>query len=69
MNEEMTMKQKPRKKKKNEESESDSDSDQEGLIDGMREVQRPGVFVKDVDEFTAFLVNERNLDPSAHIWI
>ena len=65
---EMTMKQKPRKKKKNEESESDSDiEDQEGLIDGMREVQRPGIFVKDIDEFTAFLVNERNLDPSAHI--
>ena len=33
----------------------------------MRDVQRPGIFVKDLDEFTAFLVHERNLDPTEHI--
>ena len=67
---EMTMKEKPRKKKKKGDggdSENFSEDESDDLVDGMRDVQRPGIFVKDVDEFTAFLVNERNLDPSAHI--
>ena len=39
----------------------------EGLVDGMRDVQTPGIFEKDLDEFTAFLVHERCLDPENHI--
>lgn len=37
------------------------------MVDGMRDIIRPGIFVKDLDEFTAFLVNERSLDPYSHI--
>ena len=33
----------------------------------MRTVQRPGVFVKDLEEFTQFLIDERSLDPQHHI--
>ena len=71
---EMTMKQKPKKKKnKKAVCSCDSDSDCEELedevelVEGMRDIQRPGIFVKDLDEFTAFLVNERSLDPDSHI--
>ena len=71
---EMTMKQKPKKKKKKKQTCScDSDSDCEEMeddlemVDGMRDIIRPGIFVKDLDEFTAFLVNERSLDPYSHI--
>ena len=68
----MKMKEKPKKKKKkgkdsNDESDNDDSDEEEGdLVDGMRDVERPGIFVKDLDEFTKFLVEERGLDPGAH---
>ena len=74
---EMTMKEKPKKKKKkkkNNKKDCDSDSDSGceaedvgDLVDGMRDIKRPGIFVKDLDKFIDFLVQERCLDPDAHI--
>ena len=71
----MTMKEKPKKKKKKKkdcdcdtcDSDSEELEDMEDLVDGMRDIQRPGIFVKDLDEFTAFVVNARGLDPKEHI--
>lgn len=67
----MKMKQKPKKKKKKNkdcicESDCDDSDEQEELVDGMRDIDRPGIFVKDLDEFTQFLVEERCLDPCNH---
>ena len=47
----MEMKVKPKK------SEVDNDGD------SITTVSRPGIFVNDLDEFTAFVIRERNLDP------
>ena len=63
------MKEKPKKKKSTDYScESDCyDGNQEGiLVDGAREVKQPGVFVKDIYEFTQFVVDQRSLDPSSY---
>ena len=67
----MKLKEKPKKKKKknkgcNCESDCDDTEEQEELVDGMRDIERPGIFVKDLDEFTQFLVEERCLDPCEH---
>ena len=64
---EMTMKVKPKKK-----SGSDEDADdieEEDVLDelGMKTVIRPGIFVRDLEEFTQFLIEERSLDPQEHI--
>ena len=32
----------------------------------MQDIDRPGIFVKDLDEFTQFLVQEWCLDPCNH---
>ena len=67
---EMVMKLKPKKKKdKQVETDSEEDESVEDALDGSgyKNVLRPGIFVKDVDEFTQFLVDERSLDPHDHI--
>ena len=67
----MIMKEKPKKKQTNKKdcscvSDCDEGEEDSQLIDGMRDVPRPGVFVKDIDEFTQVLVDQRSLDPSSH---
>ena len=65
----MVMKEKPKKKKNTDHScKSDCyNGNEEGiLVDGTREVKRPGVFVRDIYEFTQFVVDQRSLDPSSY---
>ena len=63
---EMVMKAKPKKKK---DDDIEDESTEEAALDdsGLKTVLRPGVFVRDLDEFTQFLVDERALDPHDHI--
>ena len=64
---EMDMKEKPKQKKDDEDTEDESEEDV--ILDepGLKTVHRPGVFVRDVEEFTQFLVDERALDPPNHL--
>ena len=63
---EMVMKEKP---KKDQDIENTAEGMEEDTIDreGLGTVNRPGIFVKDIDSFTKFLVNERSLDPHNHV--
>ena len=67
---EVNLKMNHKQKKKNKDCNRDSDCDdideQEELVDGMRDIDRPGIFAKDLDKFTQFLVEERCLDPCKH---
>ena len=42
---------------------------QESVVngEGLLTVHRPGIFVRDVEGFTKFLIDERSLDPHDHI--
>ena len=75
---EMNLKEKPKKKKKDEggpecikkeklkntETLKEEETTHQTLDgDGYREINRPGIFVKDIKEFTEMLVEERGLDP------
>ena len=69
---EMNLKEKPKKKKKDEsgsecggkenfKKEETTNQNLDG--DGYRDINRPGIFVKDVKGFTQMVVEERGLDP------
>ena len=63
MEKEMSMKVKPKKNKSDKEDIIDS-GEEDGLdSDGFKVVKRPGIFVKDVNEYTKFLIEERALHP------
>ena len=64
---EMDMKEKTKKKKDDEDTEDESEEDVILDESGLKTVHRPGVFVRDVEEFTQFLVDERALDPQNHV--
>ena len=64
---EMSMKVKA--KKNSEDLEGDNDNIEDATIDdsGQKTVRRPGVFVRDLHNFTQFLVDERALNPHDHV--
>ena len=60
---EINMKFKPKKKKDDDSDHSDDEDDLVVGEDGLVNIKREGVFCKDLDAFTNFLIDERGLNP------